>query len=78
MIILEGWDELSEGIRCKDTIFHSLLSGEILPNAVIVVTTRSSVIVNLPIDDCDSRRIEIIGFSKKKVEQYVARLFFSP
>ena len=75
LIILEGWDELSEEIRCKDTIFRSLLSGEILPNAVIVVTTRSSVIVNLPIDDRDSRRIEIIGFSKKKVEQYVDCFF---
>ena len=75
LIILEGWDELSEEIRCKDTIFHSLLSGEILPNAVIAVTTRSSVIVNLPIDDCDSRRIEIIGFSMKKVKQYVDCFF---
>ena len=75
LIILEGWDELSEKLRCKDTIFCSLISGEILPNAVVMVTTRSSVIINLPVDDC--RRIEVIGFSKEKVKEYVD-CFFSP
>ena len=35
LIILEGWDELPEKLRCKDTIFRSLISGEILTKAVI-------------------------------------------
>ena len=69
LIILEGWDELPEKIRCKDTIFRSLISGEILPKAVIAVTTRSSFLVNLPINVC--RRIEIVGFTKEQIEQYV-------
>ena len=73
LIILEGWDELPEKLRCKDTIFHSLISGEILPNAIVMVTTRSSVVINLPVDDC--RRIEVIGFSKEKVKEYVNCFF---
>ena len=73
LIILEGWDELSEKLRCKDTIFGSLISGEILPNAIVMVTTRSSVVINLPVDDC--RRIEVIGFSKEKVKEYVDCFF---
>ena len=73
MIILEGWDELPEKLRCKDTIFCSLISGEILPNATVMVTTRSSVVINLPVDKC--RRIEVIGFSKEKVKEYVDCFF---
>ena len=69
LIILEGWDELLEKLSCKDTIFHSLISGEILPKAVIAVTTQSSFLVNLLINVC--RRIEIVGFTKEQIEQYV-------
>ena len=70
LIILEGWDELPEKLRRKDTIFRSLISGEILPNATVMVTTRSSVNIN---GEC--RRIEVIGFSKEKVKEYVDCFF---
>ena len=69
LVILEGWDELPETLRCEDTFFHHLLSWKILLKATIVVITRSSVVVNLPADVC--HRIEIIGFSKAKVTEYV-------
>ena len=73
LIILEGWDELSEKLRYKDTIFRSLISGEILPNATVMITTRSSVVLNLPVDECC--KIEVIGFSKEKVKEYVDCFF---
>ena len=69
LIILEGWDELPKKRRCKNTIFYRLMSGETLPNAVVMVTTRSSAAVDLPVDAC--RRIEIIGFSKQQIKQCV-------
>ena len=81
LIILEGWDELPKKRRCKSTIFYRLMSGEMLPNAVVVVTTRSSAAVDLRINTCHSaavdlsintcHRIEIIGFSKQQIKQYV-------
>jgi len=71
LIILEGWDELTKEIRCSNfTMFRDLMLRKILPNAVIAITTCSSTIANLPAD-VTYRRIEIVGFTKQQVEEYV-------
>lgn len=71
LIILEGWDELPQQIRCNNfTLFQDLMLGTVLPSAVIVVTTRSSVVMNLPVDII-CRRIEVLGFTKQQVKKYV-------
>ena len=72
LIILEGWDELPKEIRCnnKFTMFQDLLSGNILPEAVIGVTTRSSVAKNF-LATYSCRKIEIVGFTKQEVKLYV-------
>lgn len=73
LIILEGWDELPAKIRKnRFTMFQDLMLGNILSDAVIAVTTRSSIPVNVPVNCC---KIEIIGFTKQQVKQYVGYYF---
>ena len=77
LIILEGWDELPKKKRCKKTIFFRLMLKEILPKAVVMVTTRPSAAADLPIDDHRCRKIEVVGFSKQQIKQYVNNFFNS-
>ena len=46
MIILEGWDELPEA-RQQSSLFTRLISGVLLPEAVIVITSRPSAVRSL-------------------------------
>jgi len=75
LIILEGWDELPESER-RDSLFTWLISGDQLPEAVIVITSRPSAIRSLKYKYI-KRRIEILGFTKQQVEQNVTRYFHS-
>ena len=73
LIILEGWDELPENRR-KDSLFTRLISGEILPEAVIVITSRPSAIRSLEFKHIE-RRIEILGFTEQQVLQNITHYF---
>ena len=72
-IWLEGWDELIDSQK-SESVFSDLISGVLLPQAVIVLTTRPSAIGSLQ-DDCITRRIEILGFDKKQIDEYINRSF---
>ena len=50
---------------------------EILPKAVVMVTTRPSAAADLPVDDRRHRKIEVLGFSKQQIKQYVNNFFNS-
>ncbi|XP_065906658.1 uncharacterized protein [Dysidea avara] len=73
LIILEGWDELPE---CKQhsCLFTRLISGDLLPEAVIVITSRPSAIRSLQYN-CIKRRIEILGFTEQQVGQNITCYF---
>ena len=73
LIILEGWDELPESER-RDSLFTWLISGDQLPEAVIVITSRPSAIRSLEYKYI-KRRIEILGFTKQQVNHNVALYF---
>ena len=72
-IWLEGWDELIDSQK-SESVFSDLISGILLPQAVIVLTTRPSAIGSLQ-DDWITRRIEILGFNEKQMDEYINRSF---
>ena len=67
LIILDGLDELPSQLLSQASIFTGLLSGEILPRATIMITSRHSVIQKIWKNwkQQISRHIEIIGFSER-------------
>jgi len=73
LIVLEGWDELPKSKR-DSSLFTRLVSGDLLPNAVIVVTSRPSAIRSLEYGHIQ-RRIEILGFTKEQVKRNVTSYF---
>jgi len=73
LIILEGWDELPETRQCS-SIFTRLISGVLLPEAVIVVTSRPSALRSLNYNHIQ-RRIEILGFTEEQVMQNITYYF---
>ena len=73
LIILEGWDELPE-TRQQSSLFTRLISGVLLPEAVILITSRPSAIRSLEYEHIE-RRIEILGFTEKQVMQNISYYF---
>ena len=76
LIILEGYDELPDSQRnSSSSIFNKLISGELLPLATILVTSR-------PWATGDIRRryeghiyqhIEVLGFTKRQITEYIKK-----
>ena len=74
LIILEGLDELPIHLLTQPSIFTGLLSGEELPKATILVTSRPSATVHLWNNwkHRISRHIEVLGFTQENIAQYTA------
>ena len=77
LIILEGFDELPRDQRQKGSVYINLIEREeLLPEATVIITSRPSVsayLIDYPID----RRLEILGFTEAKIEQYARNVSFS-
>ena len=73
LIILEGWDELPQNRR-QSSLFARLISGDLLPEAVIVITSRPSAIRSIPFNAIN-RRIEILGFTEQQVKRNIKYYF---
>ena len=73
LIILDGLDELPGQLLSQSSIFTGLLSGEILPRATIMITSRHSATDKLWKNwkQQISRHIEIIGFTENNIAEYV-------
>ena len=73
LIILDGLDELPDHLLSEQSIFTDLLSGEVLSNATILVTSRPSATQQLL--TCWQQRISkhfvICGFTEKHVDKYI-------
>ena len=77
LLILEGFDEAPASKRTMDSIFVRLFSGQELPKATVILTTRPSASAELR-ELCKgnhSRRIEIVGFGKKEIDEYIQCAF---
>ena len=77
LLILEGFDEAPASKRTMDSIFVSLFRGQELPKATVILTTRPSASTGLRklCKGKHSRRIEILGFGKKEIDEYIQCAF---
>ena len=77
LIVCDGFDELPQKQREKDSVYIDLLKGRLLPEAVIVVTSRPSVsadLWNLCRHNID-RHLEVIGFTKEDIKRFAESVF---
>ena len=72
ILILDGYDELPLELQAN-SIFASLLEGDLLPNSTIIVTTRSSSrkIVHNKIKSSRLRHIEVLGYAQEEIDLYI-------
>ena len=77
LLILEGFDEAPPSKRRMDSVFVRLFRGQELPKATVILTTRPSASAELRqlCNGVNSRRIEILGFGKKEIDEYILWAF---
>ena len=77
LLILEGFDEAPASKRTMDSIFVRLFTGQELPKATVILTTRPSASAELRqlCSSVNSRRIEIVGFGKEQIDEYIQCAF---
>ena len=73
LLILEGFDEAPASKQTMDSIFVRPFRGLELPKATVILTTRPSANAELHVicNSVNSRRIEIVGFGKKEIDEYI-------
>nr|XP_043878192.1 protein NLRC3-like [Solea senegalensis] len=88
LIILDGFDEFRHYRSCDVDIFvtepdddaevveivGSLIQGELLPNASVIVTSRPAAFSHIPVG-CIDRFVLITGFSLTEVQDFFLRYF---
>ncbi|KAM3937160.1 NACHT, LRR and PYD domains-containing protein 3-like [Leptodactylus fuscus] len=88
LVILDGFDEfksynqldLEQYVFDPDEeaempqIIGSLLNGELLPDATVLLTSRPTVINHIPVE-CIERFVIITGFSATEIEDYFQKFF---
>ena len=74
-LVLEGYDELTEDQRTEGSILNSLLTGDCLPKASIMVTSRPLANGSLCPEFMESvdQHVEIVGFTDEDVKSYVQK-----
>ena len=74
LLILEGFDEAPASKRVN---FVRLFTGQELPRATVILTTRPSASAELRqfCNSVNSRRIEIVGFGKKEIDECIECVF---
>ena len=76
LIIADGWDELSESERQEESFLYQLLFQE-FPLMSVVVTSRLSASAPLHQLPCIDRFVEVRGFSKEHIVEYIQSEFAS-
>ncbi|XP_069026459.1 NACHT, LRR and PYD domains-containing protein 3-like [Embiotoca jacksoni] len=88
LIILDGFDEFRNYASCDvdvfvtepdedaevKEVFGSLMLGELLPNASVMLTSRPAAVNHIPVG-CIDRYVLIAGFSFDEVQDFFARYF---
>ena len=74
VVIADGWDEVSESNRQEGSFLYQLLF-ETFPLMSVVVTSRPSASGPLHRLPCIDRIVEIKGFSKEDIKEYIKSEF---
>ena len=75
LIIADGWDELAESGRLESSFLYKLVFGELLPFVSIVLTSRPSASAPLHQLPYFDRFVEVRGFSKEHIVEYIQSEF---
>ena len=75
LIIADGWDELSEEKRSKNSFIYNLLFGRLLPAAGVLLTSRPSASAPLHNLHTVNRLVEVVGFNEENVKQFIESEF---
>ena len=77
MLVLDGFDELSEQQRTGMSFISRLLRGDILPKATLLITSRplATVSLNQLLPHDPDQHIEVVGFSEDDIEAYINSAF---
>ena len=78
LFILDGFDELPNPLQHKGFLLN-LIMGHELPDSTVIVTSRPSATDKLLIScrPLIQKRVEILGFTQKGVEDYASSIFSS-
>ena len=73
LLILEGYDELPKSCRSGSSPFLQLISGEVLPYATVMITSRPWATCDIfnKYSDRIFQHIEILGFTKAQIKSYI-------
>ena len=78
LFVLDGWDELPQSVAGDKHIFLlDLVRGKVLPFSSIIVTSRPLQSQKLLQARYFHRSVEILGFSKPSISEYVQRCFYA-
>ena len=75
LIVADGWDELEEAKRSKQSFLYNLLFGRVLPFASVLLTSRPSASAPLHRLPSVDRLVEVVGFNEENIKQYVESEF---
>ncbi len=75
LIIADGWDELDNKKRSKDSFLYKFLFGNLLPLGFALLTSRPSASAPLHKLKCVHRLVEVVGFDKENIEHYIQSEF---
>lgn len=74
-LIFDGYDELSYKERTRQSLFRSIITGELTSNPFlkcsIVVTSRPYASEELQASECINRHVEVAGFTKSQIEHCI-------
>ena len=71
-IVMDGFDEYPSLLQ-KDSFIVDIFKGTVLPEAIVVITSRPTATVSL--HDWVDRRIDILGLPKEEREKYISEIF---
>ena len=73
LLLFEGYDELPEDLRTENSIFLDVITGEELPEATVLITSRpwASEFLHRECKSLISQHIEILGFTKADIQSYL-------
>ena len=75
LIIADGWDELEEMKRSKDSFLYDLLFGDVVPFASVLVTSRPSASTSLRKLSSISHLVKVVGFDKENIKAFIESEF---
>ena len=77
LVLADGWDELAESKRQEETFLHDFLLGDQYPFLSVLLTSRPSASGSLHHHRNIDQFVEVCGFSKENVNEYILSEFVS-